>query len=148
MEKAREILVGVDLMREKDFVQRLMAEIRKEDGGLSAYGEDEVRRAVQLGAVDTLLVSEGLRKARAKVRCANGDWEGEITVADASDVGVCPQDGGSLTVLEKTDLVEEFTRGAEGTGAKVELISRDSEEGKLLLRAFGGIAAILRYRVA
>jgi len=32
-------------------------------------------------------------------------------------------------------------------GSKIELISKDSEEGQLLLRAFGGIAAILRYRV-
>jgi len=29
----------------------------------------------------------------------------------------------------------------------VELISKDSEEGELFLRAFGGMAAILRYRV-
>ena len=30
-------------------------------------------------------------------------------------------------------------------GTKVELISADSEEGEMLLKAFGGIAAILRY---
>ena len=33
-------------------------------------------------------------------------------------------------------------------GTTVELISRDSEEGQLLLTAFGGLAAILRYRVS
>jgi len=32
-------------------------------------------------------------------------------------------------------------------GTTVELISNDSEEGQLLLRAFGGVAAILRFRV-
>jgi peptide chain release factor subunit 1 len=148
VEKSREILAGLDLMREKGLVQRLMEEIRKEDGGLSAYGEEQVRHALQLGAVDTLLVSEGLRKKRAKLRCSNGDWEGEKTLADESELPACPVDGGTLVVLENRDLIEELTSLADETGTKVELISNDSEEGALLLRAFGGVAALLRYRVA
>ncbi len=147
VEKSREILSGLDLMREKALVQRLMEEIRREDGGISAYGEDQVRHALQLGAVDSLLISEGLRKKRAKLRCTNGDWEGEKTVTDEGELPTCPVDGGTLTAVENRDLIEELTTAAEQTGTKVELISKDSEEGALLLRAFGGIAAILRYRV-
>src|SRR5207249_2434563 len=56
VEKSREILSGLDLMREKSLVQRLMEEIRKSDGGLAAYGEEQVRNALRLGAVDTLLI--------------------------------------------------------------------------------------------
>ena len=148
IEKAREVLAGVDLMREKALVQRFMDEVRKEDGGLASYGEDQVRRAIGLAAVDLLIISEGLRKARVKLRCEDGDWEGERTVADPNDVGVCPVNGGRLAVLANTDIVEEFTDGAAKTGSRIELVSRDSEEGELLLKAFGGIAAILRYRVA
>ena len=147
VEKSREILSGLDLMREKSLVQRLMEEIRKEDGGLAAYGEDQVRHALQLGAVETLLISEGLRKSRLKLRCANGDWEGEKTVAEDGELPSCPKDGGALTVVENRDLIEDLTAIAGGMGTTVELISNDSEEGQLLLRAFGGIAAILRYRV-
>src|SRR3990170_569449 len=83
VEKAREVLAKVDLMREKSLIQHLMEEIRKEDGGLASYGEAQVRHALGLGAVEILLVSEGLRKVRARIRCANGDWEGERTLADA-----------------------------------------------------------------
>src|SRR5437867_8114124 len=147
VEKAREILTGLDLMREKDLVQRLMNEIRKEDGGLAAYGEDQVRHALQLGAVETLIISEGLRKSRLKLRCANGDWEGEKTVAEDGELPACPKDGGTLTVVENRDLIEDLTSLAGGMGTTVELISNDSEEGQLLLRAFGGVAAVLRYRV-
>jgi peptide chain release factor subunit 1 len=147
VEKAREILTGLDLMREKDLVQRLMNEIRKEEGGLAAYGEDQVRHALGLGAVDTLLVSEGLRKVRATLRCANGDWEGEKTLAQDDEPPACPKDGGTVTVVERRDLIEDLSKIAEQTSTNVELISNDSEEGQLLLRAFGGIAAILRYRV-
>src|SRR5438552_1676582 len=147
VENSREILSGLDLMREKTFVQRLMEEIRKADGGLAAYGEEQVRNALRLGAVDTLLVSEGLRKARAKLRCANGDWEGEKTIDDAGELPTCPKDGGPLTVAESRELIDDLTMMAGQTGTNVELISKDSEEGQLLLRAFGGIAAILRFRV-
>ena len=147
VEKAREILTGLDLMREKDLVQRLMNEIRKEEGGLAAYGEDQVRHALGLGAVDTLLVSEGLRKIRAKLRCTNGDWEGEKTLAADGAPPACPKDGGTLTVVESRDLIEDLSKVSEQTGTNVELISNDSEEGQLMLRAFGGVAAILRYRV-
>jgi peptide chain release factor subunit 1 len=148
VEKSREILSGLDLMREKSLVQRLMEEIRKSDGGLAAYGEEQVRNALRLGAVDTLLISEGLRKVRLKLRCANGDWEGEKTVDDAGELPTCPTDGGPLTVLENRELIEDLTGIAGQMGTNVELISKDSEEGQLLLRAFGGIAAVLRFRVS
>ncbi len=147
VEKARTILADLDLMREKTLVQKLLDEIRKEEGGLAAYGEDQVRHALQLGAVDTLLVSEGLRKLRLKLKCDNGDWEGERTLADEATIPKCPQDGGNLTVVEKQDIIEEFSTLASQSGTKVELVSKESEEGELFLRAFGGIAAILRYRV-
>jgi peptide chain release factor subunit 1 len=35
---------------------------------------------------------------------------------------------------------------AEQMDTDIELISADSEEGKMLLTAFSGVAAILRYR--
>jgi peptide chain release factor subunit 1 len=147
VEKARTVLSNLDLMREKTLVQKLLEEIRKEEGGLAAYGEDQVRRGLELGAVDTLLISEGIRKLRLKLKCANGDWEGDKTAADEAAIPRCPQDGGTLTVIEKRDIIEEFSTLASQSGTKVELISKDSEEGELFLRAFGGIAAILRYRV-
>lgn len=36
---------------------------------------------------------------------------------------------------------------AENTGAEIIFVSTDTDEGKQLMQAFGGIAAILRYRV-
>jgi len=35
---------------------------------------------------------------------------------------------------------------AEGTDADIEVISNETEEGEMLLRSFGGLAAILNYR--
>ena len=147
VEKAKDLLQGLDLMREKALVQRLMEEIREESGGRAMYGEEQVRHALALGAVDTLLISEGLRKLRLAVRCGNCGHEEEKTVTDEATLPSCPKCGGPYTVVEKRDIIEEVSGLAEQTNTKVELISKDSEEGQLLLKAFGGIAAILRYRV-
>jgi peptide chain release factor subunit 1 len=148
VEKSRDILHGIDLMREKTLIQKLLDEIRKEDGGLAVYGEDQVRNALTLGAVDTLLLSEGLRKIRVHLKCGNGDWEGDKTVPDETALPPCPLDGGRLQIVNKKDLIEDLREIAAQSSTKVELISGDSEEGQLLLRAFGGLAAILRYRVS
>jgi len=48
---------------------------------------------------------------------------------------------------ESRDLIDDFVDMAEEVGSEVEIISTETEEGIQLLKAFGGIAAILRYRV-
>lgn len=147
MEKATDTLTDLGLAKEKKLVQRLMEEIRKTNG-LATYGEKEVREAMQLGAVNTLYLSEGLRKYRLKLKCAScGHTVEETERADGGHTAKCPECSQNLAIEEKTDIVDELYKLAEVTKSKVELISEDSEEGKILLTAFGGIAAILRFRV-
>ena len=147
VEKAQGKLQDMDLMREKKLVQRLLQEIRKEDGGLSAYGEDQVRGALRMGAVDTLLLSEGLRKDRVVVECPACGWKGRLTVDKRRNGVKCPGCGEQVEEEEIIDLIDGFFEEAEKTGSHVELISEDSEEGEMLMKAFGGIAAILRFNV-
>lgn len=55
------------LTKEVTLLDRLMEEISKEEGGKAAYGKREVRKAIDYGAVETLLVSdEKLMKARGE----------------------------------------------------------------------------------
>jgi peptide chain release factor subunit 1 len=69
IEKAREVLRSIDLMREKDLMNKLFQEIRKPDGGLSIYGEEQVRNALLIGAVDTLILSEDIRRLKLDLTC-------------------------------------------------------------------------------
>ena len=147
VERARNVLSGLDLMREKDLVQKLMVEVSKVDGGLAAYGESAVRHALELGAVDSLLLSEGLRKTRVKLNCASCGQENIKTLDKDESPEECPNCGAMMSVAESQDIIEELSIKADQTGTKVEMISRESEEGELLFKAFRGLAAILRYRV-
>jgi peptide chain release factor subunit 1 len=45
-------------------------------------------------------------------------------------------------------MIDDFVDMAEEVGSELEIISTETEEGIQLLKAFGGIAAILRYRVS
>lgn len=146
VENARSAIVDIDLMREKDMIQKLLAEIRKIDGGLSAYGEDEVRDAAEKGAVDTLLLSEGLNKRRITVNCPNGHHY-KVTMKESPDKVECVECGTTVEVTDDVDIVDDFYDIADAFNTRVELISEDSEEGEMLIRAFGGIAAILRYKL-
>jgi peptide chain release factor subunit 1 len=51
-----------------------------------------------------------------------------------------------MVLVEEVDIIEELTQIADQSSAKVEIISDDFEEGSILFTAFGGVAAILRYR--
>jgi len=147
MEKAQDSLSTLDLMREKRLIQNLLNEIRKAEGGLAVYGEEEVRKALKAGAVDILLLSEALRKLRVELKCSNCGYQEKRTMEEVKIVP-CPKCQTSLQVVSKDDMVDEFSRIAESAKSTLEMISRDSEEGDLFLKAFGGLAGILRYKVS
>jgi peptide subunit release factor 1 (eRF1) len=44
-------------------------------------------------------------------------------------------------------LIDDFARLAEYTNSQVEVISTETEEGQMLKNSFGGLAAILRFRI-
>jgi peptide chain release factor subunit 1 len=140
------------VVKEKAFMDRFLKELVK-DGGLAAYGEDSIRKNLEIGAIDTLLLSANLRKSRLKIRCQSCDHTEERTVnvepgKSVADVtlGSCPKCTAPLVLDEDADIIDELTKLADASSAKVEIISDDFEEGSILFSAFGGIAAILRYR--
>lgn len=147
MDKSVDILTEIDVMREKKLVQRFLHELIDENG-LSSYGEAEVRHNLQMGAVEILLLSEDLRKKRLIYHCPSCRGSTEKTIErnkEAPEIS-CPSCGEKLNTEEGRDLIDEFLDMSEEVGSDVEIISTETEEGMQLLKAFGGIAAILRYR--
>jgi peptide chain release factor subunit 1 len=148
VDAAQDRLLDLELTQDKLVMRRFMKELVS-DAGLAAYGEAEVRHDLELGAVDILLLSEDLRKTRAKIVCTNRscDFSSEQTRGVAAEpVGNCLKCGSSLSITEETDIVTDLSRLAEAGGSQVKIISSEFEEGAQLYKAFGGIAAILRYR--
>lgn len=153
--KAPEIMRRVRYIEEKEVMQKFLHEIGQ-GSGLATYGEEEVRRALGTGAVDTLLLSEEIDIARVTMKCTSCDYEEKHTLGsqklrslEEEIVGKgCPKcEAPALDIVEKQDLIDNLADLAEETNADVEMISDQTEEGQMLIKSFGGIAAILRFQL-
>ena len=150
---ASETMTNLKISKEKKLMKAFLKEITKSKGGLSVYGEDQIRRALQIGAIDTLLLSESLRKYRIKLNCPSCNYFEERTISEDDlknfSPPICSKCNSSSTmeIVEKIDLIDELSDLAEKIGSKVEIISLGSEEGDSLYSAFNGIAGILRYPI-
>lgn len=146
IEKSKEVLKDVELIREKNLVQEFLGLLVKSSNYV-AYGENEVREKLEKGAVKILLISAGIEKYRVKYVCQSCGYEKEVTVIDKHDFlrETCEKCGGIMYEEERISVIEELAKLAEETKAQVEIISTETNEGKMLLSSFGGIVAILRY---
>jgi peptide chain release factor subunit 1 len=150
---ASETMSDLKVSREKKVMKRFLKEVTKTEGSLAVYGEQHIRRALEMSVVDTLLLSENLRKYRVKLKCSSCDYSEMRTISEEAlkdfDPPVCSkcEKSPSMEIEDKIDLIDELSDLAEKTGCKVELISLDSEEGDSLYSAFNGIAGILRYPI-
>ncbi len=154
VEKAPEILRRMRYVEEKKIVQNFLYQIGH-DTGLATYGEKEVRRALEAGAVETLLLSEALDIVRVRVGCTVCDYTKEETMKeknvssfeqDTSGQSCLKCSNSSLQIVEVNDIIEDFAELAEQIGTDVEIISVETEEGEMLKKSFGGIAAVLRFK--
>jgi peptide chain release factor subunit 1 len=155
VDKAPEIMRKIRYIEEKRMVQQFLYEIGH-DTGMATYGEEEVRRALEAGAVKTLLLSEGLDITRVKVKCNACGYEEQQTIKSHTLIGFeqslsgkpCPKcKAPALGIAETQELIENFAQLAEYTNSDVEMISGETEEGQMLKNSFGGIAAILRFKL-
>ena len=155
VEKAPEVMRKVRYIEEKKIMQQFLYEVGHDTGKIT-YGEEEVRRALESGAVNTLLLSEAVEMTRVTVKCGACGYQEQHTVKnkalnefEQSLAGKpCPKCGAaSLSIIDKEDLIDDFAKLAEYTNAQVEVISTETEEGQMLKNSFGGVAAILRFKV-
>lgn len=155
IEKVKDKIENVKYVREKQVVQRFMKEISN-DTGLATYGLEEVQKALNYGAVETLILSESLDTYKIVVECSNCEFK-EIHNSKAQEVSDlestlqdrnCPECGSNaFNIVKKKSIIEELGEMAESTGSDIEIISAQTEEGEMLYSTFGGIVAILRYKI-
>jgi len=156
VDKSEEILRRIRYVEEKKVMQKFLREIGQ-DTGLATYGENEVRQYLNNGIVETILLSEDLESVRVTVKCGSCDFTKEETMKlhevaefeQKTNGSACPKCSvPTLSVLETKELIDELAETAELAGTDVEILSGETEEGQMLKKSFGGVAAILRYKAA
>lgn len=149
VEKAKDVLKNVEFLKEKKLVQDFLYLLAKNSGQVT-YGEKEVREKLEKGAVKTLILSADLGTTRFKLRCIACGNTKEVTytkqqIATMSRKEICEKCGGTMEVEEEKSIIEELAELADKTNAKVEVVSTETDEGKMLMNSFGGVVAILRF---
>lgn len=153
--KAPKIMRKIRYIEEKEVVQRFLYEIGH-DTGLVTYGEEDVRKALKKGAVKTLLLSEGLDVQRVTVKCNACNYIEQRTLKSqmltSLEQGLmgkpCPKcKAPSLSIADTQALIDNFAELADQSKTEVEMISDETEEGQMLKKSFGGIAAMLRFKL-
>jgi len=135
---ARMAISDLGITKEKALMQRFYTEVRK-DYGLFSYGKEQVLTALKAGAVEILLVSEEVKEYSLEFKCQHCSHKFKLEVkdrAEGKDIK-CPQCQGNTNVTSSVDFVEDLSRIATEYGTEMELISGDSEEGDMLIKAFG-----------
>ena len=137
-------------MQEKKLIQRYFDEI-SQDTGKYCFGVDDTLKALELGAVETLIVWENLDITRYVLRNAAGE---EIIVHANKEQEkdrekfIDKSTGLEMEqVQEPQALLEWFAEKYRDFGANLEFVTNRSQEGAQFVKGFGGIGGLLRYKV-
>lgn len=150
--KSEEVLQGIRLMEEKKLVQKFLQEVNATNG-LAAYGMKDVLSALNDGRAETVIVADDIDLVYVRATCQGCGNVVEKMISRAEYVSekqalvseACKNCSTNRYELLEKDVVDYLADLASESGAKVEVISSKTEEG-VMLKSFGGVAALLRYR--
>jgi len=151
VENAGQLMDQIELDAERQIMNRFLEELIRTHPK-ATYGNAMINQALAQGAVDTLLISEGLRGNMVTLackKCGHGDDESwEVRLSNQDEIPNCPAcDAGGEAVKELSShsIIDSLSKMAQESNSEVVYISVDTEEGSQLMLGFGGLAAILRY---
>lgn len=139
IELSSECLGNTRLMQEKKLLKRFLEEIARDTGRYCFMVEDTMR-ALEMGAVETLLVWEQLDLDRHVAREATTGEEKVLLLPRGAPVG-------NHVILETETFVEWCAQHYHEFGTILELVSNNTEEGSQFIRGFSGVGGILRWKL-
>ena len=149
IELAAETLSNVKFIQEKKLIGKYFEEI-SQDSGKVCYGVDDTLKALELGACESLIVYENLEVTRWVLKTSEG---GEALVHTTKqqegdrEPFTDKATGQEMDVADQGSLLEWLAEKYKDFGAALEFVSDRSSEGNQFVKGFGGIGAILRYKV-
>ncbi|KAL8687545.1 MAG: hypothetical protein Q9218_006314 [Villophora microphyllina] len=149
IELASETLSNVKFIQEKKLIGKYFEEI-SQDSGKVCYGVEDTLKALELGAAETLIVYENLEYNRWVLKTSSGS-EVILHTNKSQEVDremfMDKDTGQEMEVVEQGAFLEWLAEKYKDFGANLEFVSDRSSEGNQFVKGFGGIGAILRYKV-
>ncbi|KAK0710968.1 hypothetical protein B0H67DRAFT_492292 [Lasiosphaeris hirsuta] len=151
IELSSETLGNVKFIQEKKLIGKYFEEI-SQDTGRICYGVEDTLKALELGAVEILIVFENLEVTRWTLKDTSGR---EIILhttkqQDQSgnrDAFMDRETAQEMEVVSQESFLEWIAEHYKDFGTTLEFVSDRSTEGNQFVKGFGGIGGILRYKV-
>ena len=150
IELAAESLANVKFIQEKKLIGKYFDQI-SQDTGKFCFGVEDTLKALEMGAVETLIGWENLDIQRyvlknhstgeEKILHLSSEQEKDMTHFTDKDTGV------ELELEDSMPLLEWLANNYKNFGATLEIITDRSQEGSQFVRGFGGVGGMLRYKV-
>ncbi len=145
VERAEDELKDARVSKEKRILRKFFLQLAK-DTGLAVYGLEETMNALQMGAVETLIISEDAPYIAIKAICPSCGHEEEKILKKGEEIpSTCPKCSFQLQV-EEIMIEDYFQKIAENWGTEVVVVSSSTQEGAQFL-SLGGVGGILRYKL-
>ncbi|KAI3337131.1 hypothetical protein HD806DRAFT_528706 [Xylariaceae sp. AK1471] len=150
IELSSETLGNVKFIQEKRLIGKYFEEI-SQDTGKVCYGIDDTLKALELGAVEILIVFENLEVTRWVLKDAGGS-EVILHLTKQQEIGdramfMDKETGQEMEVVSQDSFLEWIAEHYKDFGTNLEFVSDRSTEGNQFVKGFGGIGGILRYKV-
>ncbi|GBG30886.1 Eukaryotic peptide chain release factor subunit 1 [Hondaea fermentalgiana] len=149
IELSQDALANVKFVKEKKLITSFFDEIAQ-DTGKVCFGIDETFMALEMGAVETLLVWENLEHERFELlnNQTNETIFKILSPEQAKDSkNFVTDDGVDLEIKERTALTEYLATNYRNFGTTLEFVTDKSQQGSQFCKGFGGIGGILRWPV-
>ena len=150
IELSAEVLSNVKFIQEKKLIGRYFDEI-SQDTGKFCFGVDDTLKALEMGAVELLIVWENIDITRYVLKNHAKSEEVVLFLSTEQEKDktyfLDKESGVELELVEKMALLEWFANNYKAYGATLEIVTDRSQEGSQFCKGFGGIGGILRYRV-
>jgi len=148
IELSAEVLSNVKFIQEKKLISKFFEEIAQ-DTGKYCFGVRDTLAALDMGAVETLVVWENLEVQRYVIRNPQTQEEKILFLNkdEEKDPSHFNENGVELEVVDKVLLLEWFANNYKKFGANLEFVTNRSQEGSQFCKGFGGIGGLLRYKV-
>ena len=146
---AAETLSNVKFIQEKRLINKYFDEINL-DSGKVCYGIDDTLKALEASACETLIVYENLEITRWVLKSSTGS---EVILHTQKgqeanrEMFMDKETGQEMDLIDQGSFLEWLAENYKNYGASLEFVSDRSSEGNQFVKGFGGIGALLRYKV-
>lgn len=147
--KSQDLLKDSELIKERQILDKFLGEVARD--GLAIYGQAEVEKATEEKRVSTLIISEEIPWIVFRKLCEHCNSEEIEVVKEPENFKEsemrCTKCQSRVETVEEISYLDYMVDKAKENGSNVRVISTETNEGKQFYEGFGGIAALVRYKL-